>query len=134
MFKEFTYIILEWLVNTHIKWLNSARLTSWALIRLVLHLWSQCFTSSVCWALCTPALRIFPGDPGVGGLWKMLFQSSSTHFYKIASSHHAFGWKVTFTLRSHCFFSAGIIRKVHVHLQKWLIGRCTGVFQGLICH
>ena len=29
LFEEFTYIILEWLVNTHIKWLNSARYTSW---------------------------------------------------------------------------------------------------------
>ena len=29
LFEEFTYIILEWLVNNHIKWLNFARCTSW---------------------------------------------------------------------------------------------------------
>ena len=56
-----------------------------------------------------------------------------------------FGWKVTSTLWSHYFFPCRIYPQpgankrleevvVHYHLQTWLIGQCTGVFQGLIGH
>ena len=29
LFEELTFIILEWLINTHIKWSNSDRCSSW---------------------------------------------------------------------------------------------------------
>ena len=60
-------------------------------ISAVLHLWSYCFTADVCQALCTSTYRILPEHPEIGGLWKILFQSSSIHSLIITSSHHAFG-------------------------------------------
>ena len=72
-------------------------------------LWSHCFTSDVFWALCTSAYRMLLEDSEAGGLWIILFQSSSIHLFMIASSHDAFGWNVTLTLRSYCFFSEAFI-------------------------
>ena len=51
---------------------------------------------------------ILPEDSAVW-FWKMLFQSSPTNFFMIASSHHASGLKMTFDCRCHCFFFAGFI-------------------------
>ena len=65
--------------------------------------------SDVFSAQCTSAYWFLLDDSEVGGLWIILFQSSSIHLFIITSSHHVFGWNVTLTLRSYCFFSEAFI-------------------------
>ena len=70
----------------------------------VLHMASNIFIFSVCWARWISATSILPSDAGVDGLRKKLFHSDWIHLNMVCSSHQAFSWKNTVTLLSHAFF------------------------------
>ena len=132
MFEKFKYIILEWLVNIQIKWLNSASCTScdinlgcFAFYSTLHRVFAGLFTclhkgfcqriQLVCWWVVENAIPTIP----LVERWPLLFDS------------------IVFSLSD---LSATICHKrleevvvgVHFHLRKWLTGRCTVVFYGLI--
>ena len=101
--------ILKWLIKRNIKKLKPTSTTWGNSNQFGVFFLSRALTPSACCARCTSATKIFQVEPVVGRFVKMFPHCSDIHFFIINSSHQAFGWNATCTLRSEASCSLRVI-------------------------